>query len=147
MSNHIPDHPSDSGEQRHPLDGVRLRLPVPKGHHHTEVVASLARMLSRRYDLEPFDLQLFDAPASQGGILSMQPYTPERKLDLFVKRSRAAVRCASSTVALSAMLQESTRSTRIQARLLTSEGQRQREASVRQREMSRLLRETAASLR
>ena len=97
--------PGDPCEQRHPLDGIRLRLPVPSGRHPTEVVASLARLLCRRHNLEPFDLQVLDPPDAPGGTLSLCTITPDRRLALYVKRSQAAVQRASSVSVSAGLLQ------------------------------------------
>ena len=131
---------SRTGEEGHSLDGIRLRLPVPQGHHHAEVVAALARWIGRRYELEPFDLQVSDGPEGAAGVLSMRAYPPGRKLDLYVKRSHEAVQRADLMAVSAARIQGKARLTRDRARLLTSEGRRQRE-------LSRQLRSTTAALR
>lgn len=140
MTDNLHQQPPPDGEARHPLDGVRLRLPVPKGRHHADIVASLARWLGQRYGLEPFDLELFDAPGIPGGMLSMHELTPGRRLDLSVKRSHDAMRRADVVGTSSARLRTEATSIRSQARLLASEGRRRREAAMELRTTTDALR-------
>jgi hypothetical protein len=130
-----PDH-EHCREGGQPLDGIRLRLPVPKGHHHMDVVASFAKWLCHRHGLEPFDLQCSES----GGTLSLHALTPSRTLELSVRRARDAVRRAEVVSASSARLQSEAASIQSQSRELATSGREKRE-------VTRKLRASTADLR
>jgi hypothetical protein len=75
MSGEQSSHSCGSSGGKHSLDGIRLSLPIPAGRHHAEIVASFARWLGEKHDLEPFDLEVSEA----AGKLSFRPLTPAAK--------------------------------------------------------------------
>ena len=123
MTDQRSPHPSGPPEGDHPLDGIRFALPVPEGRHHAEIVASFARWLGQKHDLEPFDLQVSEST----GKLSFRPMTPSRRLELCRMRSHDAVRRAGMLGRASTTLMSKAASIRKQAGTLIRHGREQQE--------------------
>jgi hypothetical protein len=129
-------HSRGSSGGEHPLDGIRFALPVPEGAHHADIVASFARWLGKKHDLEPFDLQVSEC----AGKLSFRPLTPARKLELCRVRSHDAMRRACMLGTASTTLMTTAASIRNRTRTLIRHGHEQQETM-------HALRASAAELR